>query len=318
MKRIILVYNPRSSKHSLIEEEVIKPAQELKGYAKGKFEVKKAPVEENAKALAKILENGDLVIVAGGDGSATMALNAAMIAKTKVTLAVIGYGNFNDMARMLGKKKLDEVISDFEKGETKELYPLEATVDGKHFRYAGCYFTIGMFSESTEVFDAPKTRDALKKGNKHLAYSVTTLAKWYFKNHHKEFLAADIRMNGIPMNRKKTRKSGKVNDFSGKHVTDVMFVNGRTVAKVMKGGEYWLDSKKYYVAFGRLKGLFRLMAFMAKSMISRIPGHEVDAETRIDFSSPTEVEIQAEGEYKRLQLSELRIKKAEKSITVVV
>lgn len=318
MKRIILVYNPRSSKHSLIATEVIKPAQKLKGYAKGKFEVKKAPVEENAKELAKILEDDDLVVVAGGDGSATMALNAAMITEAKVTLAVIGYGNFNDMARMLGKKKFTEVIEDFEGGKTKKLYPLEAMVDGEHFRYAGCYFTLGMFSESTEVFDAPKTRDNLKKGNKSLVFSVVTLAKWYFKNHRKEFLPADIKMNSIPMNRKKMQKNGKVNTFSGKHVSDVMFVNGKTVAKVMRGGDYWKNPKRYYVAFGRLKSLFRLAAFMLKSMISRIPGHEVENETKIEFSSPTEVEIQAEGEYKKMELSEFRVKKAEKSITVVV
>ncbi|MBR2989314.1 hypothetical protein IKF40_00035 [Candidatus Saccharibacteria bacterium] len=321
-KRLILVYNPRSSKHDLIETEVLVPARKLKGYTLGKFEVAKVPVDENARNLAKILTDGDLVVVAGGDGSATVGLNAIMLAQqagtTGLVLGVTGYGNFNDMARMLGQKKFAEIIADFEDGKTQKLFPLEAMVDGKHFRYAGCYFTLGMFSESTEVFDVPNTRETLKRGNKSVMYSLKTLAGWYFKNHRKEFLPGDIQMNGIPMNRKKIRKSGRVNDFPGKHVSDILFVNGKTVAKVMRGGDFWLSPDKYYVALGRLKGLFRLAMFMAKSVFSKLPGHVVRSETRISFSGVNEVEIQAEGEYKKMKMQELVIKKAKNSITVVV
>lgn len=321
-KRLILVYNPRSSKHDLIETEVLAPARKLKGYTVGKFEVAKVPVDENARNLAKILTDGDLVVVAGGDGSATVGLNAVMLASeagvSGLTLGVIGYGNFNDMARMLGTKKLEEIIVDFESGETQKLFPLEAVVDGRHFRYAGCYFTVGMFAESTEVFDVPATRATLKKGKKSVVYSLKTLAGWYFKNHQKEFLPGDIQMNGIPMNRKKMRKSGRVNDFPGRHVSDVLFINGKTVAKVMRAKDFWLSPDKYYVAFGRLKGLFRLAMFMARSVFSKLPGHVVDTETRISFSGVSEVEIQAEGEYKKMQMQELVIKKAENGITVVV
>ena len=321
-KRLILVYNPRSSKHDLIEAEVLTPARKLKGYTLGKFEVAKVPVDENARNLARILVDGDLVVVAGGDGSATVGLNAVMLAGeagvSDLTLGVIGYGNFNDMARMLGLKKLEEIVADFESEKTQKLFPLEAVVDGKHFRYAGCYFTVGMFAESTEVFDAPKTRATLKKGNKSVIYSLKTLAGWYFKNHRKEFLPGDVRMNGIPMNRKKMRKSGRINDFPGKHVSDILFINGKTVAKVMRGGDFWLSPDKYYVALGRLKGLFRLAMFMAKSIFSKLPGHVVGAETKISFSGINEVEIQAEGEYKKVKMQELVIKKAKNGITVVV
>ena len=317
-QRIIIAYNPRSSKHARIREEVIEPAQKLSGYTIGKFEIKSVPVDENARELAKILMDGDLLIAAGGDGTATVGVNAAMQTKAKITLGVLGYGNFNDFARMLGTKNLDQIIRNFEDKKVEALYPLEAKLDGNVWRYAACYFTIGMFAESTEIFDAPETRKSLKKGKKSLVYSIVQLAKWYFKNKRKEFLNRTIRMNGIPMNRIKVSRSGHMNEVKGKHVSDVMFVNGKTVAKIMKSDKYWQSKDEYFVSFGRLKGFFRLCLFMVQSIIVGLPGHVTKDETRIDFSAPSEFEIQAEGEYQKVEVSELVISKSSREVRVVV
>jgi len=317
-QRIIIAYNPRSSKHARIRAEVIEPLQKKSGYIIGKFEVKSVPVDENAKELAKILADDDLLIVAGGDGTATVGINAAMQTKAKITLGVLGYGNFNDFARMVKSKNLDQILGDFEKKKVEMLYPLEASLDGEVWRYAACYFTIGMFAESTEVFDAPKTRKSLKKGKKTLVYSVLQLAKWYFKNRKTEFLAKDIRMNGVPLNRMKVGRSGRLKEVKGKHVSDILFVNGKTVAKVMKGGKYWQDAQEYFVGFGRLKGLFRLGCFMLKSMFTKMPGHVVKGETKIDFSGTTEFEIQAEGEYAKVSAKELIVRKSPRGVRVVI
>ena len=317
-QRIIIAYNPRSSKHAKIRQEVILPAQKLAGYTVGKFEVKSVPVNENAKALSKILLDNDLLIVAGGDGTATVGINAAMLTKAKITLGVLGYGNFNDFARMLKTKNLQQIIKDFENKKTQKLYPLEARLDGKLWRYAACYFTIGMFAESTEVFDAPKTRASLKKGRKSLVFSILTLAKWYFRNKKKEFLGRSIRLNGVAMNRMKMSRSGRLNEIKGKHVSDVMFVNGKTVAKIMKGGEFWKNEEEFFVSFGRLKGIFRLVAFMFQSMIVRLPGHVEKREVKISFESPSEFEIQAEGEYARVKARELSVSKSGRGVEVVV
>ena len=321
MQHLIIVYNPRSSKHAKIEKEVLKPAQKLGGYAVGKFEIKQVPVNENAKNLAKILEDGDLILVAGGDGSAAVGVNACMLAKTaekNTTLAVLGYGNFNDTARTLGTKNLSQVIMDFESGNTQTLFPLEARVDGEFFRFAACYFSVGLFAESTEVFNAPETREKLKRGNKGLVFSIKTLASWYFKNHKKDFLAKDIQLNDIPMNHKKVKKSGRVNEFSGNFATDVLFVNGKTVAKIMKGGDFWLSPDEFRLSVGRFKKLKNLIAFMTKAILHKIPGRKVNKEAKIDFSAPEEFEIQAEGEYQKIRAKELIVKKAATGITVVV
>lgn len=317
-QRIIIAYNPRSSKHARIREEVIEPLLKKSGYIVGKFEVKSAPVDENIRELTKVLADGDLLIVAGGDGTATVGINAAMRAKADITLGVLGYGNFNDFARMVKTRDLNQILEDFSKGSVKMLYPLEARLDGKIWRYAACYFTIGMFAESTEVFDAPKTRKNLKKGKKCLIYSVMQLAKWYFGNKKTEFLAKDIRMDEVPMNRMKVGRSGRMKEIKGKHVSDVLFVNGETVARIMKGGKYWQESQGFFVSFGRLKGFFRLCKFMLKSMIFKMPGHVAEGEVKIDFAAPSEFEIQAEGEYAKVKAKELIVRKMARGVKVVV
>ena len=49
-----------------------------------------------------------------------------------------------------------------------------------------------------------------------------------------------------------------------------------------------------------------------------MPGEEVSGTTKITFLNPAKIEIQAEGEYDKILLNEFAVKKAVKSIKVVV
>ena len=322
MQRVIIAYNPRSSKQLKIRNEVIRPLTGMAGYQVGKYEVKKASVNENAKQLAELLLDGDFLISAGGDGTATMALNAVMVSKKDVTLGVLGYGNFNDFARMLGEKNYKDLIFDFESGAVQRLFPLEAILDGKLWRYAACYFSVGMFAESTEAFNTQEIRDRLKKGKKGLVYSMSVLARWYFKNKKRDFLPKDIQLDDKPMNRMKVAKTGRENIVQvapSKQISDVIVINGKTVGKVMKGGDYWQSPDELFVSFGRLKRFFRLVKFMTRSIFVHLPGKRCKEENfvKIDFSGPEEFEIQAEGEYARVRAKELVIKKSTRGVKVV-
>jgi len=121
-QRILVAYNPRSSKCKLIRKEVIDVLQSERGVIFGKYEVIRANVDENAKRLAKVLCDGDLVISAGGDGTATMVLNAVILSKKKVRMAVLPYGNFNDLARELRCRNVLQVLESDKIGQTKRLF----------------------------------------------------------------------------------------------------------------------------------------------------------------------------------------------------
>lgn len=199
LRKLVIVYNPNSSHHRAIEQEVLAPARKISGWLVGKYEVEMLDVGGNADKLAKIVDDGDLVIVAGGDGTATLAANGVMRSGKDATLGVLGYGNFNDFARMLGAKRavkygdeyvggVTEIVERFNQGKVTEIYPLEATVDGKHWRYAPCYLTVGMFAASTAMFDEPEMREKLKSGKKTMGFSLWKLVGWYFRKRKQEFL----------------------------------------------------------------------------------------------------------------------------------
>ena len=64
MRRLVIVYNSRSSHYKQVEEDVIEPARHLSGWMIGKFEIAQTSPEDNARRLAKYLVDDDLVIAA--------------------------------------------------------------------------------------------------------------------------------------------------------------------------------------------------------------------------------------------------------------
>lgn len=59
---------------------------------------------ENAQEMAKGLKDGDIILVAGGDGTAHIAANAAALSgKKNLKIKFTGFGNFNDYAHSFQK-----------------------------------------------------------------------------------------------------------------------------------------------------------------------------------------------------------------------
>ena len=295
-----MVYNPRSSSQALIKKEVLDKVRELRGYAVGKYEVRPTDVDDNASVLATLLQDDDIVITAGGDGTATIGLNGVILSKKSVQLMALPYGNFNDLAGVMGVKNVEDVID----GKDEKLWPLEVRVDGKHWRYAACYVTLGLFASSTKVFDVPEVRKKLreKKGIGRLVYSVWVLKDWYFKYHKREFLPAVFKINGVEMT----------------GMTDYLAVNGKTVAKLMRGGRYYSDRRQFGVSVVSLARLGRLLRFMLKSMFVRVPVKSSNGDV-LEFTGENEIEIQAEGEYQKLKnVRKIEIKKCESPVRVIL
>ncbi|MCQ2570914.1 MAG: hypothetical protein MJ154_01555 [Candidatus Saccharibacteria bacterium] len=303
MKRLFIVYNPRSSHYEKVKSDIIDRLKSLKGVMIGKFEVAATNVDDNAKRLSKILSDGDLVIAAGGDGTANIAMNGIMLSGAEnVKFGVIGYGNFNDVARTFGNLKLEDIL----KGSVKKVYPLECKINRKHWRYGMCYFTLGMFAEACAVFDAPKTRKTLRKGGRKTIYSLMTLIKWWLKNRHRQFLPESFQLGDSTQEFMECKK-----------ISDYMAINGRTVAKIMKGSDWFTKKDNFLSMTGKMTKFGKLASMMTKSVFKRIPGVESDYDCLV-FSKETEIMIQAEGEYKKISgVRTVEISKVEKPLLVV-
>ncbi len=303
MKRLFVVYNPRSSHYSKVKEEIIDKLRGLKGVMIGKFEVAPTDVDDNAKRLARILSSGDLVIAAGGDGTATIAVNGIMLSRAQnVKFGVIGYGNFNDVARTFGCTKLEDIL----KGNVKRVYPLECKINGKHWRFGMCYFTLGMFAEACAVFDKPKTRKTLRKGGKTTFFSLVTLGKWWLKNKRRKFLPESFHLG-----------DSSEEFMECKKISDYMAVNGKSVGKIMKGSDWCFDGTRFLSMTGQMTKFRKMVPMMLKSMFKQIPGTDSEYDCLV-FKKPTKLMIQAEGEYKMVSgVRTVEISKVGKSLLVV-
>ena len=325
MKRLILIYNPRSSRYLDVKKDVLSKVADLKSCMVGKYEVKKTSIDENVKDLAKVLDDGDLVVAAGGDATGVIAVNGIMKSGKDATLAVLPYGNFNDLARTLGTKTLEDILDTgnqnthfgthsrpFGRAYSPEvsisdcrdakLYPLEIIVDGEFWRYASCYVTMGMTAEAVKLYDSPAMRKQLKTKFGRAVGSYTGLAGWYLKNRRKKRFLPEFALNGVPQDRR---------------TSDYAAVNGRSMARVMKGGDDWMEPKRFRSETDRLTSFWRLLKLMSRSILVRVPGKETTGDV-LEFVQPGRVEIQAEGESRVFEgVSKIEIRKAGKWLKVI-
>ena len=169
-----------------------------------------------------------------------------------------------------------------------------------------CYFTIGMFAEACAVFDAPKTRKTLRKGGRKTVFSLMTLMKWWLKNHRRQFMPKTFLLGDAS------------EDFAErKGVSDYMAVNGKTVAKIMKGDGWFRNKTGFLSMTGCMTKFHKLVPMMMRSMLKQVPGAESDYDCLV-FPEATEIMIQAEGEYKKIAgVRTVEIQKVEKPLLVV-
>ena len=328
--RLILVYNPNSSNYRRVKTDILDQRKTLfEGYKLADFTIKKIGFENNVKNLKGELKDGDLCLALGGDATAAITVNAILESGKDVCLSVLPYGNFNDLARTLGTMKLKDLNvcerTSATNGEREErpspvttgarecaasepfksisrLYPLEIYVDGKFWRYASCYVTIGMTAEAVELFDEPKFRKYMQKGHKSSWRSYLALAKWYFKNRRKKVFLPEFTIN-----KKSTVK--KASDYAA--------LSGKSMCRVMKGGNDW--KKPYIFRSTALKTISfpRLFVLMVKSILHRTPGTDTKGDL-LEFKEPATVELQAEGEYRIFKnIKTIEVKKGKKCLKVI-
>ena len=300
MRKMLIVYNPRSSRYGEVREKVLEPVRKLRGYMIGKYEIEEIGIDRNVTKLAKLLDDGDLVVAVGGDATGVIVANGILKSGKDAILAALPYGNFNDLARTLGLKRIEDALN--EKARVEKLYPLAVEVDGRFWRYATCYVTIGMMAEVVKIYDKPKMRKILRGKFGRWIGSYTNATGWYFKNRKRKIFLSEFELNG------------KIQPKGG---SDYIAVNGRSMARIMKGGRDYLEQKTFKSKVEKLTGFWRLFSFMMESVFIRVPGNETGKDV-IEFLEPTTVELQAEGEYEEFRdVKKIEVRKAEQFLRVI-
>ena len=159
-----------------------------------------------------------------------------------------------------------------------------------------------MTAEAVELFDEPKFRKKMQKGRKSSWRSYLALAKWYFKNRHKKDFIPEFTLNGSP---------------TKKHISDYCALSGRSMCRVMKGGDDYLKPKIFRSETCQLTSFPKLFVLMAKSILFRTPGTETTRDV-LAFRQPATIELQAEGEYQVFRgVKKVEVKKPAKFINII-
>ena len=303
MKRLIIVYSSDSARFSEVDKKVIEKSRRLKGWMIAKFEVHEVFVEKNIAKLAKIIRKGDLVLSAGGDGTATTAMNAIVQSGEVATLAVMPFGNFNDFAETLGKMSFESIIRKFEEGRYVDFYPLDIKVNGRHYIYSGIYFTVGMMAESARIMKRPKVRHRLAKAKNRMVFSARRLFGWYMKNKwRKNLLPSDVRLNGVAVE---------------KNCTDYVALNGGSMAGIVPGGVWYRSGRQFWSGTMRNRSIWRMFRKFLLALEGELPGSEGIGD-KISFKKPCSVYVCFEGEGEELKdVSEVSVSKTGKGLRVI-
>lgn len=290
--RIVVVYNPRSSQAKLVRGEVLAKVPEATRY-----EVEKTNVDDNGKKLAKVLRDGDLVVTVGGDATATIGINGCMQSGRDVVFAALPYGNFSDVARMLGVGSIEEILAG---APTNEIYPLEILVDDKHWRYGVGYFTAGLLAEATEMFDKREVRRGLRKGKRNLLGQLFRAMGWYGKSRKRDFLPKSYKYNGSVV----------------KNTTDMIAMNTGRMSRVMRGKSMIFDKREFRAGVAKSGTWLAMIWFGTRSVLARVPLKNTTRAV-MEFEDVTEIEVQGEGEYKRVKAKKIEVRKDGRGLKVV-
>ena len=161
MKKCVLIINPTSGRNKKITNiELLNKTLNEYEYD---LEIKYTEYKGHATEIVKNLENTDLVISIGGDGTFNEVMIGNFERKNRLLLAHLPYGTANDIGAMYGyKKDLIKNLKLLMEGSIKNIDI--CTINGTPFTYCAA------FGKLTNVsYDTPKS---MKKKYGYLAYLI--------------------------------------------------------------------------------------------------------------------------------------------------
>jgi len=300
-RRLVVIHNPNSTDARHVRHGVFDRLVEA-GESFETIQTRYTTTQANTNDIAEQLRDGDTVISAAGDGTASQVANAVLQSGVDAEIGFLPYGNFNDLALTHMRPK-DSVI-DLLHADTAELQPLAVYLDGQLWRYAPGYLTIGWTAIAAGQFDDLTSRGALSAAPRSLKLirSIAQLADSYAKHrntHLPPFETTEY-----------THNDGRV--------TDILAINSPRVAHIVRSDRAFYDGPTFGYKEVDISKVLPNLAFGAQALA----GHAALApvsDVSIRFDSPAHgLPVQTEGEFARVNTQVVTISKwPERKLTVL-
>ena len=271
------------------------------GYAYETIEVQQAHLDDNVARLAPLIQPGDIILSAAGDGSAHATAHAVMAAhQPGVELGFLAYGNFNDLPNTLNSKTtLKDPVAFLAQAMPQEIWPIHVSVDGTPLRSALLYASIGWTASAASQFDDPTVRRAITSGEAGVLRSLWRTGLYYLKTRHKSDLPP-LRYEGKTYN-----------------MTDLLFANGLTVARLFKTGQRYYSQPVFLFRMLNVRYIVPNIPFLLAGLIGSMSGEKVSSAT-VEFEQPVTSKLQCDGEVVAIEgASKIEVKKADRPLTVL-
>jgi hypothetical protein len=308
-ERLVVVHNPNSTHGSEVESSVFHRLDDAA------IRYEKVPsvssiYEDNVDVFAKSFRPGDRILVAAGDGTASQAVNGAILSgELGIEMAFEPFGNFNDLAASYNgaERVVDPLRLVNSHASLLNVRPVRVEVNDEPWRYALGYSTVGWTAAATDLFMNGELRESLKRQHKHLvtARSIANLFAEYYKRRH------DMALPHYLLNGSREIRTDR---------TDIVALNTRRMGRIIRLHAARPDSDKFAYAELNVESLLRNRRFLARAALGTMPA-DVATSQRIEFCQPaSQIPIQTEGEFALLKdISRLTFTKDHnEAITVVI
>ncbi len=277
-RRLVIAYNPHSSRASEVQSRVFDRLDEA-GYAYETIEVQQAHLNDNVTRLAPLIRPGDIVLSAAGDGSAHAVFHTVLAANQPgVELGFLTFGNFNDIPHVFNSKDtLQDPVAFLENAKPEKVWPINVSVDNRPLRSALLYASIGWTAQAAQQFDAPGVRHSITHGGAGVLRSLWRTGWYYLKTRSKA---------GLPTFRYNEKTYTK---------TDLLLVNGPTVARLFRSGKHYYASDVFLFRMLDVRGIVKNIPFLVSGLLGRMKGDEANA-IHVEFLEPASTVLQCDGE----------------------
>lgn len=299
-RRLVIAHNPHSSRSADVQVQVFDRLDKA-GQTYETIEVQQAPLEDNVARLAPLIQPGDIILSAAGDGSAHAVFHSVLAANQPgVELGFLAFGNFNDLPHMFNSKEsLTDPVAFLEQAKPVTIWPIQVFINDKLLRNALLYSSVGWTAKAAGQFDRPSIRRKITHGGAGLLKSYSRLGIYYFKSRTK---------SGLPTVTYKDKKY---------EMTDLIFANGPTVARLFSSGKHYYKQNVFFFRMIDVRGVIKNLPFLISGLAGRMKGEEV-TQVEVAFESPSSVVLQCDGEVVTLDdTARIGVSKFTKGFTVL-